>query len=81
MVAITICPQYALRISFQTKKRLAVLTLPFYQALATLVFLDGRPDQLQAIYESESAGLKTWIPSPRSIYDEENKIRLLSDTR
>ncbi|KAK1757250.1 oxidoreductase AflY [Echria macrotheca] len=50
-------------------------------ALATLVMLDGTSAQLQAVYESESAGLRAWVPSPTSITDLEARGRLVGDVR
>ncbi|KAK3384955.1 hypothetical protein B0H63DRAFT_522306 [Podospora didyma] len=50
-------------------------------ALATLVFLYAIPEQLQGVYEFETAGFASWQPSPGSIVDEESKVRFLGDNR
>ncbi|KAK1831215.1 hypothetical protein QBC39DRAFT_372098 [Podospora conica] len=49
--------------------------------LATLLFLNSSPGELQAVYETESASLGAWTPSPRSITDETTRTRFLGDTR
>ncbi|KAK0725326.1 hypothetical protein B0H67DRAFT_641768 [Lasiosphaeris hirsuta] len=50
-------------------------------ALATVVFLRGTPDQLNAVYESEITELRAWAPSPLSITDVDNRTRFLGDIR
>ncbi|KAM7207986.1 oxidoreductase AflY [Naviculisporaceae sp. PSN 640] len=49
--------------------------------LATAVFLDGTPDDLRAIYESQQSRLLSWSPSPENITDKEGRAQFLGDER
>ncbi|KAM7221904.1 oxidoreductase AflY [Rhypophila decipiens] len=50
-------------------------------SLATVVYLDGTPDDLRATYESQQAGLLSWSPSPENITDKEGRAQFLGDER
>src|SRR5437016_50736 len=51
------------------------------QALATVALLNGASEQLQAVYDRESSGLRSWTLPPGRISDVAARARFLGDVR